>query len=272
MNIKPAAAVLAAALLLSSPAAHAASGPEIYISGRAIESTLPSAIVDGSSYMPIKALADRLGASLSWDPSSRRAELRANGLSIAARAGDKYIIANGRALYAEKGIFIQDGRLMIPCRSAAVCLNGRAEWDAVSRRVSIIPGSGYIKSGDKYYDPDELYWLSRIISSESRGEPMEGQIAVGNVVLNRVASPDYPNTIYGVIFDRNHGVQFEPVLNGTIYDAPAQNSVDAAKLCLEGVDLARGSLYFYNPVIAQSSWIGQNRPYIMTIGTHKFYS
>ena len=100
---------------------------------------------------------------------------------------------------------------------------------------------------------------------------MHGQIAVGNVVLNRVKDPDYPDTIYGVIFDRNYGVQFEPVLNGSIYAEPTESAVAAAKLCLEGVDLSRGSIYFYDPAKAQSSWIGQNCTYVMTIGTHKFY-
>ena len=57
------------------------------------------------------------------------------------------------------------------------------------------------------YNEDDVYWLSRIISAESRGEPLEGQIAVGNVVLNRVRSSAYPNTIYGVIFDRKHGTR-----------------------------------------------------------------
>ena len=84
------------------------------------------------------------------------------------------------------------------------------------------------------YSEEDLYWLARIISAESRGEPLEGQIAVGNVVLNRVDSDNYPDTIKEVIFDRNHGVQFEPVENGTVYDDPTPTSVLAAKLALEG--------------------------------------
>ena len=73
-----------------------------------------------------------------------------------------------------------------------------------------------VVSGSAFYDADVVYWLSRIISAESRGEPLIGQIAVGNVVLNRVRSSAFPNTVWGVIFDRKWGVQFSPVSNGTI--------------------------------------------------------
>ena len=69
---------------------------------------------------------------------------------------------------------------------------------------------------------------------------MEGQIAVGNVVLNRMRHKSYPNTIYGVIFDRKHGTQFSPVSYGTIYNPPASSSVIAAKMCLEGFYAQQG--------------------------------
>lgn len=249
----------------------AASPPTIYLGGEKISSSLSGALIDGTSYLPLKAVADYFGGLLHWDQDARTARYKTNGLEITATAGEIYILANGRALYAEKGIFIQNGRIMVPARLVAQAVNGQADWNGASRSVYIKVGSGFIQSGSSYYDNDKLYWLSRIISSESQGEPMAGQVAVGNVVLNRVSSPNYPNTIYGVIFDRNHGVQFEPVLNGTIYSAPADISVTAAKLCLEGVDMSRGSIYFYNPTIAQSNWIGNNCKYVMTIGVHKFY-
>ncbi|MEA4921623.1 MAG: cell wall hydrolase [Clostridiaceae bacterium] len=253
------------------PMSNASSLPKIYINGEAISSSLSGALIGGTSYLPIKAVADAFGGTLSWNASTRTAYYKTSGLEITAGAGNLYILANGRALYASAGIFIQNGRLMIPSRAVANCFGGSASWDGASRSVYITSGNSFIQSGDSFYNSDNLWWLSCIISSESQGEPMTGQIAVGNVILNRVKSAEYPNTIYGVIFDRNYGVQFEPVLNGTIYDSPADSSVIAAKLCLEGVDLSGGSLYFYNPTIAQSNWIGNNCTYIMTIGTHKFY-
>ena len=95
------------------------------------------------------------------------------------------------------------------------------------------------------YDQEDLYWLSRIISAESRGEPLVGQIAVGNVVLNRTESGQFPDTVKEVVFDSQYAVQFTPVANGTIYLEPAASSVLAAKLCLEGAEVAGDSLYFF---------------------------
>ena len=121
------------------------------------------------------------------------------------------------------------------------------------------------------HDAADLYWLSRIISAESRGETMDGQIAVGNVVLNRVAAEEFPDTIPDVIFDRKHDVQFTPVSNGTVYLRPAAASVEAAKRALDGENVVGEAKYFYAPALSQGVWINANRTYHMTIGCHRFY-
>ena len=122
--------------------------------------------------------------------------------------------------------------------------------------------------GDEH---DELYWLSRIISAESQGECWEGKIAVGNVVLNRVASPDFPDTIYGVIFDDRWGGQFEPVRNGTVYYEPTAESVRAAVACLAGANEVGDSLYFLAPELTDNHWTMENRTFVTTIGAHGVY-
>ena len=133
-------------------------------------------------------------------------------------------------------------------------------------------GQMYVTAGASVVDGGDVYWLSRIISAESAGEPMLGKIAVGNVISNRVASPDYPDTIYDVIFDTKYGVQFEPTGNGTIYQTPTAESVTAARLCLDGASVVGGSLYFFNPATAGSSWIARSCTYYGTIGNHRFYT
>lgn len=119
---------------------------------------------------------------------------------------------------------------------------------------------------------DDLYWLSRIIHAEAQGEPYIGKVAVGNVVLNRVKSSDFPNSIHGVVFDKQHGyTQFSPVIDGTIYNTPNQESIDAAKAALNGERPIGDALYFLNPRKATNFWIVQNRKFYMTIGDHDFY-
>ena len=98
-----------------------------------------------------------------------------------------------------------------------------------------------------------------------------GQIAVGNVGLNRTESDQFPDTVKEVVFDSQYAVQFTPVANGTIYQEPAASSVLAAKLCLEGAEVAGDSLYFFAPAVSAGSWITQNRTYYAAIGSHHFY-
>ena len=156
-------------------------------------------------------------------------------------------------------------------RPLARALGLEVKWNDATRSVDLTRSNSTLLSGTSFYKSDEVLWLSRIIEAEAGGESFEGKIAVGNVVLNRVKSPLYPNTIYQVIFDFKHGIQFTPAYTGTIYNTPSTDSVIAAKVCLDGYEIAPGVLFFFNPRIATSSWISQNRPYAMTIGNHDFY-
>ena len=162
-------------------------------------------------------------------------------------------------------------RLFVPIRAIASAFNAKVDWDNATRTVTVTSSSKTLTSGSSYYNATDLYWLSRIISAEASGESLVGQIAVGNVVLNRKASKQYPNTVYGVIFDRNGGTQFSPVSMGTIYNSPSETSIIAAKICLEGHSVDTNILFFMNPRIATSNWISKNRPFAFTIGRHNFY-
>lgn len=116
------------------------------------------------------------------------------------------------------------------------------------------------------YSEEDIYWLARIISSEAKGEPFEGQVAVGAVVLNRVASPRFPNTVRGVTFQRG---QFEPVMNRTIYREPAESAVRAAHAAASGWDPSGGALYFFNPRKSPHPFM-MRRPVATIIGAHRF--
>lgn len=192
------------------------------------------------------------------------------GVSMNANKGSSYIVANGRYLWCHGGVKNENGTLMIPLE--LLCTVFGVSRSADEERISVTSGGTPIESGDTFYNKDSVYWLSRIISAESRGEPFRGKLAVGNVVLNRVRSKDFPSTVYGVIFDRQNGVQFTPVETGTVYNTPDADSVIAAKLCLEGVSVSNNILYFLNPDTASNFWVTENRNYVTTIGNHKFYS
>ena len=153
----------------------------------------------------------------------------------------------------------------------AKAFDAKPSWNNANSSFYITRGSGGIVSGDKFYRSDEVYWLSRIINAESGGEILQGKIAVGNVVLNRTKHSYFPNTIYGVIFDKQNGVQFSPTANGTIHNTPNSQSVIAAKICLEGYSINDDILYFVNASLVPNSWVVKNRPLYAKIGNHSFY-
>ncbi len=125
------------------------------------------------------------------------------------------------------------------------------------------------RGGDR---SEDLYWLSRIIHSEAQGESYRGKVAVGSVIVNRVNSGLFPNTIKGVVFDKQNGhVQFSPVIDGTIYNTPSAESIEAAVETLNGVRPVGNALYFLNPKQSTNFWIINNRKYMTTIGLHDFY-
>ena len=108
--------------------------------------------------------------------------------------------------------------------------------------------------------------LARAISGEARGEPYEGQVAVGAVILNRVNSSKFPNTLAGVIYQSG---AFDSVKDGQINMEPTSAALKAAQDALSGWDPSYGSLYYFNPNTATSSWIW-SRTQTVTIGGHIF--
>jgi N-acetylmuramoyl-L-alanine amidase len=114
----------------------------------------------------------------------------------------------------------------------------------------------------------DVQLIARAINGEARGEPYEGQVAVGAVILNRVKSSKFPNTIAGVIYQSG---AFTAVSDGQINVPIASNStvVKAAQDALNGWDPTGGAIYYFNPNTATNKWIW-SRPQIKTIGNHIF--
>lgn len=111
-----------------------------------------------------------------------------------------------------------------------------------------------------------LNLLARIIYGEARGEPYTGQVAVGAVVMNRVKSSSFPNTISGVIYQSG---AFDAVRDGQINLTPDSTAKKAAQDALNGWDPTYGAIYYFNPATATNKWIW-SRPMTVTIGNHRF--
>lgn len=118
------------------------------------------------------------------------------------------------------------------------------------------------------YSANEVALLARIISAEARGEPYSGQVAVGAVILNRVAHPSFPNTLAGVIYQPG---AFSCLDDGGVNAAVADSAYRAARDAINGSDPSGGAIYYYNPAKSTNKWIF-SRPIITVIGNHRFCS
>jgi len=246
-----------------------------------------------------------------WNQGAKTVLINKGSTKIALLINKNYAYVNDVYTQLDANAIIVNSRTFVPLRFISNCFGADVDWNQNTYTVSINtassskPTSSNSASSSKpssstssssrpsvntsnnssesssinssttaantSYKDDEVYWLARIIEAEASGEPFKGKVAVGEVILNRVESNDFPNTIWGVIFDTNFGVQFEPVANGSIYNTPTSESIEAAKTALNGSNYAGNSLYFLNPSIAESKWIINNRKFYATIANHKFY-
>ena len=231
-----------------------------------------AAIINSVTYVPVRSFSELMGADeISWNAKTRTATVKKGNVNVYLTSGALYVGANGRYFFTVEKIMNINDRLFVPIRAIAEAFCVNVDWDNATRTVILTSSKKTLVSGDNFYNSTDLYWLSRIINSEAGGESLVGMIAVGNVVLNRKASNQYPNTVYGVIFDRKGGTQFSPVSMGTIYNSPSERSVIAAKICLDGYSVDTKILFFMNPKIATNNWISKNRPFAFRIGNHDFY-
>lgn len=221
---------------------------------------------EGTAYVPLAPLLEALGGwETSWDQPSRTATADTGVFSLSVPAWRSQVLADDFPFDINAVTLLRDGCTYVPLRSLASLLGAQVTFVDWNRPVTVSSGQ------EPAYTEEDLYWLSRIISAESRGESLLGQMAVGNVILNRRASGKFPDTIRGVIFDRKDAVQFEPVSNGTIYDEPTEQSVLAARLVLGGASVVGGCMYFFNPSLSKGQWIRNNCTYYTAIGCHRFY-
>ena len=136
------------------------------------------------------------------------------------------------------------------------------------KALGLSGGSG--SGGGSYngFSESDVQLLASIISAESRGEPYTGQVAVGAVIMNRIAHPSFPNTLSGVIYQNG---AFSCLYDGGINAAVADSAYQAAREAINGSDPTGGAIYYYNPAKSTNQWIF-SRPVITVIGAHRFCS
>lgn len=188
-----------------------------------------------------------------------------------------YTRVNSRYLYTPDGYFRSGGQIYLPLEVLARIFGFEYSVPEDDQpRVELQRGElNVLQGGDNYYDinfvSEDIFWLSRIIRAEAQNEPLSCMIGVGNVVLNRVASDEYPDNVFDVIFDEKYGQQFEPVGNGSVYADPTEEAIIATYLVLEGYNTVGASMYFLNPHLADDTWFRTDLQFCCTLGLMDFY-
>ncbi len=233
-----------------------------------ISPAITSVIINNTTYVSIREFSTVMGAdSVTWDNGTTT--VTAPGLHVTATVGNIYLVANGRYLFVPDSCLMINNSAMVPIRTLAKAFDAQIDWDSETYTINVIKGSGAILSGSAFYNETDLHWMSRIIRAEAGGESFVGKIAVGGVIMNRIVSPEFPDTVYDVVFDRRYGIQFTPAYSGAIYTTPSEECIIAAKIALDGGNTAGESLYFASTT---HCWANRNRPYAMKIGNHNFYA
>lgn len=229
-------------------------------------------LTDGTAWVALRefALFADPDAEVVWDEERGAAQVRTSALTLEAVDGERILAANGRMLLCPEAVRIEDSRLMVPLRTVSRAFGYACTYDPEGPAAVLVRIFPAVEPRGEE-EEDGLFWLSRIIEAEAGAEPFEGKLAVGAVILNRVESEEFPDTVWGVIFDEKNGVQFTPTENGAIWREPGEESVLAACVTLDNPPLWDDIEYFLNPSLASSLWIPSAREYAFTIGGHAFY-
>lgn len=201
-------------------------------------------IWDGVPYASVSDFFGAFGLETDVKLSDGIYTAKAEGVELSAAEGDIYFTFNGRYLLVADGVPVQGGEVFLPVELLAKCLGVTVMWDHAAWQLTASADDvSLLESGDTFYGETDVYWMSRVIYAEAGNQSLLGQIAVGNVVMNRVASEEFygQDDVYAVIFAKN---QFEVVINGMIYMEPSESAVIAAKLALEGYDVTDNATYF----------------------------
>lgn len=244
------------------------------LDGQPVPKTVSRTTIGGMTYVSLKVMSQQLDttAQVSWDPERNTITVTTEKLTLTAKVGQKYLVANGRYLYMPEGVILTDeGQAMVSLDALGKAFDAKLGWDGEAGTFLVDRGSGAIESAETFYRENDLFWLSRVIYAESGNQVLEGKMGVGIVVLNRVndRSDIWPDSIKGVIAQRN---QFSTYKGGRLANrTPNEESVIAAKLVLDGGIVKEVKDAFFFDTYKPNSWAARNKTVLACIGGHRFY-
>lgn len=275
--------VLALTLLVGGAAAVAATeeaeaavlhNVSIKLDGANIKLNEPVQVSNGSMFMPVADIASMLGAKTTWDSDNE-------AVTVHTDHGDKIVLSNGvpvvylneERYVLDAAPYIAEGRVYAPLRNVAELLHSTVNWDANTQiaeletiETAVATEQLGLTEAEPFTKADYML-LAKLTQVESGYESYEGQLAVANVILNRVKDSRFPDSIKEVIYS---GKQFPPAHNGLLdKSVPNARVLRAAKDALNGKNNVKDAVYFYNPKVSTGSFWSSLED-IATFGSHRF--
>ncbi len=244
---------------------------DIDINGVFIKCVQKPILIDGTTYLPLRAFSDAIGGAIEWNGEEAAATMKKDGHSFAFYPGKDYCLIDG--MTKNHAAVIYKDLTFIPVRAVSEMLQYEVVWDEFYLTVKITAPGVLVPEAfqDTTYTYEDILYLGKITQIESGYQHFDVKLGVAGTVVNRVKSSQFPNTVKDVIFDTKYGVQFPPAHTDKINVTPSKESIIAAKCALSGVNHVGNSLYFIDTKHAASSWAHNNRPHYATIHDMSFY-
>jgi len=220
----------------------------VKINGQVIFTDTNPYVKQNRTFVPVRFVAEAFGMNVHWNQEEKKVIIADESTLVELWQDRNLISVNGKEIIMDVNTEEKDGRIMVPVRHFAEAMGFSVEWDNMTCSVALNKEEASIPASVVYnrpYTDDDIVWLSRIIHAEGKNLGINGKVAIANVVLNRVKSSDYPDTVCDVIFDTRFGVQFPPA-HKTDFTAlvPENSCIIAAKMALEGINNVDKCLYF----------------------------
>lgn len=207
-------------------------------------------MMDDTAYVPIRFVANALCADISWEEATRTITIIDGETTIVLNHDSNMATVNDEPHPLPTAPPVVDNRTLVPIRFIAEHMNCQVNWNAntytveITKEDLVVPAVSIINRG---YTDDDLLLLARIVTVEAGNINFDAKIAVANVVINRKKSPEFPNTIKDVIYDKNYCIQFPPAHKTSFASkVPSKDSIIAAKMALEGTNNISACLFFNN--------------------------
>lgn len=214
-------------------------------------------IKQNRTFVPVRFVAEAFNMTVEWIQDEKKTILSDDHHKIEMWIDSNKLVVNDEEILMDVNVEGVNGRTMVPIRYLAEIKDFEIKWDDYTYSVEMnkegveIPASNILS---RSYSDEDIIWLARIVHVEGKNLSLDGKLAIANVVLNRTKNPNFPDTVYNVIFDSRYAKQFPPAHKPGFKELkPDKSCVVVAKMALEGLNNIDKCLYFNNRPFSNKS-------------------